>query len=57
MYRVLENVDWEIFTRYFHSLENAEKFLNDNVEDIDWKKLWLNFDNWTRSLYKIEFED
>lgn len=57
MYRVLENVDWEIFTRYFHSLKNAEKFLNDNVEDIDWKKLWLNFDNWTRSLYKIEFED
>lgn len=57
VYRIMENIDWEIFTRYFHNLENAEKFLNENVTDINWKKLWLNFDNWTWSLYEIVFED
>lgn len=54
MYKVTEDLWWwEIYTWYFNSLKKAEKFLNENVKDIDWKWLQLWFDNWTWSLHKV----
>ncbi len=62
IYRVMEIVDNEVFTWYFHDLEKAIDRLNEvswnnnEVEELK-QNMWLNFDNWTFSLYQIMFED
>ena len=62
IYRVMEIVDNEAFTWYFHNLEKAINRLNEvsgnnnEVEELK-EDMGLNFDNWTYSLYQIMFED
>ena len=54
IYRVMEICDYDVATRYFHSEKNAIAFIENELH-TKWIK--VGWDNWTWSIYKIQFED
>ena len=59
IYRVMEQCDSDVSTWYFYNLWEAEAFLYEQLHQVDEldEDFWLNYDNWTWSLYEVVTED